>query len=80
MSGLLYQLRDEFPNRLRLTRANSLTNYSTVLHYQVRGTPTLFLFHKGRQLKRWNGRVDVDELVALLEAALDEEDRAAGTA
>lgn len=73
MSGLLYQLREDFPDRLRLTRANSVTNFSTVVHFGVRGTPTLFLFHKGRQVKRWNGRVDVEELYALIESALDGE-------
>lgn|GEM_PF-2370168 len=80
MSGLLYQLRDDFPQRLRLARANSQTNSSTVVRYSVRGTPTVFLFHKGRQVKRWQGRVDVDELYALVEAALEEEDRAGAAA
>lgn len=80
MSGLLYQLRDDFPQRLRLARGNSLANTSTVVHYNVRGTPTVFLFHRGRQVKRWQGRVDVDELYALVETALEEEDRASAAA
>jgi thioredoxin-like negative regulator of GroEL len=67
VSGLLYQLRDDFPDRLRLARANAQTNGGTVSQFKVRGTPTVLLFHKGRLLKRWSGQVDLDELYAQVE-------------
>jgi len=67
VSGLLYQLRDDFPGQLRLTRANALSNAGSAAAQKVRATPTVLLFHRGRLLKRWAGRIDVDELYALVE-------------
>jgi hypothetical protein len=71
VSGLLYQLRDDFPNLLRLTRGNAQSNVGTVVQYGVRGTPSILLFHKTRLLKRWSGRIDVDELYAALEGLVE---------
>jgi thioredoxin-like negative regulator of GroEL len=71
VSGLLYQLRDDFPDQLRLTRANVVGNVATAQNYGVRGAPTVLIFHKGRLVKRWNVRIDVDELYAVLEGLLE---------
>jgi len=70
VSGLLYQLRDDFPDQLRLARANVQSNFATAQHFGVRGAPTVLLFHKGRLLKRWAVRIDVDEIYDQVEAAL----------
>lgn len=70
MSGLLYQLRDDFPDQLRLARANVLSNFVTAQTYGVRGAPTVLLFHQGRLLKRWAVRIDVDDLYDQVERLL----------
>ena len=67
MSGLLYQLRDDFPGQLRLVRGNAQANVGTVVQYSVRGTPSVLVFHQTRLLKRWSGRIEVDELYDLIE-------------
>lgn len=71
MSGLLYQLRDDFPDQLRLARANVQSNFGTVQAYGVRGAPTLLIFHKGRLEKRWNVRVNLEEVYIVLEGLLE---------
>lgn len=68
MSGLLYQLRDDFPDQLRLTRGNVQGNMGTVVAYGVRGTPSLLVFHQKRLLRKWSGRINVDEVYDLLES------------
>ncbi len=70
MSGLLYQLRDDFKDALRLVRANAVSNYGTVLNFGVRGTPTVILFHGGKQRARWSGSIRVEELYDLLDRLL----------
>ncbi len=79
MSGLLYQLRDDFPDQLRLARANVVSNFVTAQQFGVRGAPTVLLFHKGRLLKRWALRVDVDDLYDHVERALGVENPPAST-
>jgi len=71
VSGLLYQLRDDFPERLRLVRAEATRNFSTVVSYGVRGTPTLLLFQGGRLLAKWSGRVPLDEVYDRVEGLLE---------
>jgi hypothetical protein len=67
VSGLLYQLRDDFPKQLSLCRAN----FSTALNYGVRTSPTVLLFHHGRLVKRWANHVQGEELWGLIEDLLD---------
>lgn len=78
MSGLLYQLREDYPDRLRLVRANSTHNFSTALHFGVRAAPTVIAFHAGRQVGRWNGRINIDELYDLLDGLMERTGEAAG--
>jgi hypothetical protein len=71
VSGLLYQLRDDFPERLRLVRAEVTRNFSTALGHGIRSSPSLLLFHGGRLQARWVGRVPIDEVYDQVEALLD---------
>lgn len=71
MSGLLYQLRDDFPERLRLVRGEATRNFSTVITYGLRGTPALLLLHGGRVQARWSGRVPLDEVYERIEGLLE---------
>lgn len=71
MSGLLYQLRDDFPDRLRLVRGEVTRNFSTVVTYGLRGTPALLLLHGGRIQARWSGRVPIDEVYDRVEGLLE---------
>jgi hypothetical protein len=34
----------------------------------VRGTPSLLVFHQKRLLRKWSGRINVDEVYDLLES------------
>ncbi len=73
MSGLLYQLREDYPDRLRLVRANSLHNFSSALHFGVRSAPTVMVFYRGKQVGRWNGQIHVEELYDLIDGLIERE-------
>jgi hypothetical protein len=62
VSGLLYQLREDFPEMLRLVRGDSVRNFSTAVNYGVRATPSMLLFTKGKLIHRWAGQVNAQEL------------------
>jgi thioredoxin 1 len=57
MSGLLDEIGPEYEGRVNIFKLNVLQNPTSAVQYQIRGTPTLVLFRKGRA---------VDSIVGLM--------------
>ena len=75
MSGLLYQLREDFPDKLRLVRGDSIRNFSTAVSYGIRATPSILIFNKGKLIQRWAGQISIEEVYDRIEDLIEPESK-----
>lgn len=72
MSPILKKLKNEMGDRLNIIKIDTEKNADAAIKYQVRGVPTLILFHKGRILWQQSGVVQLNQLKQILNQKLQE--------
>ncbi|GAA5521388.1 thioredoxin [Aliifodinibius salicampi] len=72
MSPILKKLKNEMGDKLNIIKIDTEKNADAAIKYQVRGVPTLILFHKGRILWQQSGVVQLHQLKQVLNQKLQE--------
>lgn len=72
MSPILKKLKNEMGDKLNIIKIDTEKNADAAIKYQVRGIPTLILFHKGRILWQQSGVVQLHQLKQILNQKLQE--------
>lgn len=72
MSPILKKLKNEMGDRLNIIKIDTEKNPDAAIKYQVRGVPTLILFHKGRILWQQSGVVQLHQLRQIINQNLEE--------
>lgn len=72
MSPILKKLKNEMGDKLNIIKIDTEKNADAAIKYQVRGVPTLILFHKGRILWQQSGVVQLHQLRQIINQNLEE--------
>ncbi|GAA5520257.1 thioredoxin [Aliifodinibius salicampi] len=72
MSPILKKLKNEMGDTLNIIKIDTEKNADAAIKYQVRGVPTLILFHKGKLLWRQSGVVQLHQLKRIIDQLLRE--------
>ncbi len=72
MSPILKKLKNEMGDKLNIIKIDTEKNADAAIKYQVRGVPTLILFHKGKTLWRQSGVVQLHQLKRIIDQLLRE--------
>ena len=72
MSPILKKLKNEMGDKLNIIKIDTEKNADAAIKYQVRGVPTLILFHKGRILWQQSGVVQLHQLRQIINQNLQE--------
>lgn len=70
MSPILKKLKNEMGDKLNIIKIDTEKNADAAIKYQVRGVPTLILFHKGRILWQQAGVVQLHKLKKIIDSKL----------
>jgi thioredoxin len=68
MGGLLDEIGPDYVGRVNIFKANVEQNPQTAMRYQIRGVPTVILFHRGKSLERIVGLMPLKPLRAKLDS------------
>lgn len=74
MAPILKNLKNEMGDALNIIKIDAEKNADAAIKYQVRGVPTLILFHKGRILWQQSGVVQLPQLKTIINQKLSEND------
>jgi thioredoxin 1 len=74
MSPILKNLKNDMGDALNIIKIDAEKNADAAIKYQVRGVPTLILFHKGRILWQQSGVVQLPQLKTIINQKLSEHD------
>lgn len=72
MNPILKDLKKEMGDKLNIIKIDAEKNADAAIKYQVRGVPTLILFHKGRILWQQAGVVQSPQLKSIINQKLNE--------
>lgn len=72
MAPILKNLKKEMGDKLNIIKIDAEKNADAAIRYQVRGVPTLILFHKGRILWQQSGVVQLPQLKSIINQKLNE--------
>ena len=72
MTPILKNLKKEMGDKLNIIKIDTEQNADAAISYQVRGVPTLILFHKGQILWRQSGVVQLHQLKQIINQKLQE--------
>lgn len=72
MAPILKDLKKEMGDTLNIIKIDAEKNADAAIKYQVRGVPTLILFHKGRILWQQAGVVQLPQLKSIINQKLSE--------
>ncbi|SMO47645.1 thioredoxin [Fodinibius sediminis] len=70
MNPILKKLKKEMGEELNIIKIDAEKNADAAIKYQVRGVPTLILFHKGRILWQQSGVVQLHQLKNIINQKL----------
>jgi thioredoxin 1 len=68
MGGLLDEIGPDYVGRVNIFKANVEQNPQTAMRYQIRGVPTVILFHRGKPVERIVGLMPLKPLRAKLDS------------
>ncbi len=71
MAPVLKQLRDKWPERIRILKIDVDKNTAVAQAFGIQGVPTLILFKQGNIAWRQSGAMNLSQLENSLNAALD---------
>lgn len=66
LGPILKEVKDEMGDTLKIVKVNVDTNQALASKYQVRGVPTMILYHNGTQVWRQSGVVQKNDLINLV--------------
>lgn len=72
MSPILKNLKKEMGDKLNIIKIDTEKNAAAAIRYQVRGVPTLILFHKGQVLWQQSGVVQLPQLKQIINQKFQE--------
>lgn len=72
MAPILKQLKKTMGDQLQILKIDTEKNPQAAIKYQVRGVPTLILFHRGRILWQQAGVVQLPQLKAIIQQKLQQ--------
>lgn len=72
MTPILKKLKKEMGEKLNIIKIDTEKNAAAAIRYQVRGIPTLILFHKGKILWQQSGVVQLPQLKQIINQKLQE--------
>lgn len=72
MNPILKNLKKEMGDELNIIKIDTEKNADAAIKYQVRGVPTLMLFHKGKTLWRQSGVVQLHQLKQIIDQKIQE--------
>lgn len=72
MNPILKSLKKELGNELNIIKIDAEKNADMAIKYQVRGVPTLILFHRGNILWQRSGVVQLKQLKAIINQRLEQ--------
>jgi thioredoxin 1 len=70
MNPILKKLKNRMGDRINIIKIDAEKNADAAIRYQVRGVPTLILFHKGRILWQQSGVVREQQLQSIIESKI----------
>ncbi|MFV1885099.1 MAG: thioredoxin [Balneola sp.] len=73
MTPILKELKSNMGDSINVIKIDAEKNADAAIKYQVRGVPTLILFHKGRILWQQAGVVQAAQLQKIIETKLRDE-------
>lgn len=62
LDGIIKQVKSIFGDNLKIIKVDIDKNQAVAHKYQIKGVPTLILFHKGKQLWRQSGVMSKEQL------------------
>jgi thioredoxin 1 len=66
LSPVLKQVKDNLGERITIIKIDVDKNQELAQKHQVRGVPTMMLFHEGKQLWRQSGVLTKDEIIKII--------------
>lgn len=72
MAPILKELKSEMGENIHIIKIDAEKNADAAIRYQVRGVPTLILFHKGNILWQQAGVVQAKQLQQIIESRVQE--------
>lgn len=72
MAPILKSLKKEMGESLNIIKVDAEKNADAAIRYQVRGVPTLILFHRGRILWQQSGVVQMPQLKSIINQKMSE--------
>lgn len=72
MNPILKNLKKEMGDKLNIIKVDAEKNADAAIKYQVRGVPTLILFHKGRILWQQSGVVQLPQLKSIINQKIND--------
>lgn len=72
MAPILKELKSEMGDKIQIIKIDTERNPQAAIKYQVRGIPTLILFHKGKILWQQAGVVMLPQLKAVINQKLEQ--------
>lgn len=72
MNPILKELKKELGDKLTIIKVDAEKNPDAAIKYQVRGVPSLLLFHQGRILWQQAGVVRLQQLKNIISQKLEE--------
>lgn len=64
MAPVFSQAAAQLQPKMRLAKVNTEAEQGLAAHYAIRSIPTLVLFHRGREVERQAGAMDLQSLLA----------------
>lgn len=71
MTPILKDLKKEMGDKIQILKIDTERNPQAAIQYQVRGIPTLILFHKGKILWQQAGVVMLSQLKSIINQKLE---------
>jgi thioredoxin 1 len=72
MTPILKELKTEMGEGVHIIKIDAEKNPAAAIKYQVRGVPTLILFHKGNIMWQQSGVVQAKQLQQIIESKISE--------
>lgn len=70
MTPILKKLKNRMGNQINIIKIDAEKNPDAAIRYQVRGVPTLILFHKGQILWQQSGVVREEQLHSIISSKI----------
>lgn len=70
MAPILKKLKNKMGSQINIIKIDAEKNPAAAIRYQVKGVPTLILFHKGQLLWQQSGVVQAEQLYSIIKNKL----------